>query len=70
MHFHQGIQTEKTYSMVEALKRNERVKINIDSTIADGLAVNLAGVNTFHNLKGGILDKMVGIAYYLIVSAP
>ncbi|XP_045453268.1 L-threonine ammonia-lyase-like [Melitaea cinxia] len=54
-----GIQTEKTYSMVEALKRNERVKINIESTIADGLAVNLAGVNTFHNLKGGILDKMV-----------
>lgn len=45
--------------MVEALKRNERVKINIESTIADGLAVNLAGVNTFHNLKGGILDKMV-----------
>lgn len=45
--------------MVEALKRNERVKIVIDSTIADGLGVNLAGVNTFHNLKSGILDKMV-----------
>ncbi|XP_032521299.1 L-threonine ammonia-lyase-like [Danaus plexippus] len=54
-----GIQTEKAYSMVEALKRNERVKIVIDSTIADGLGVNLAGVNTFHNLKSGILDKMV-----------
>lgn len=45
--------------MVEALKRNERVKIVVDSTIADGLGVSLAGVNTFHNLKAGILDKMV-----------
>ncbi|CAH2231688.1 jg2346 [Pararge aegeria aegeria] len=55
-----GIQTEKAYSMVEALKRGERVKINIDATIADGLGVGLAGVNTFYNLKnGGILDKMV-----------
>lgn len=53
--------------MVEALKRNERVKITIDSTIADGLAVNLAGVNTFHNLKSGILDKMVRISFTVFI---
>lgn len=44
--------------MVEALKKNERVFITIDSTIADGLAVNKVGVNTFHNIKG-LVDKMV-----------
>lgn len=44
--------------MVEALKKNERVFIPIDSTIADALSVNRVGVNTFFNLKG-IVDKMV-----------
>ncbi|XP_022116547.1 L-threonine ammonia-lyase-like [Pieris rapae] len=53
-----GICTEKACSMVEALKKNERVAITIDSTIADGLAVNMVGVNTFYNLKG-LIDKMV-----------
>ncbi|CAH0400542.1 unnamed protein product [Chilo suppressalis] len=53
-----GICTDKTSSMVEALRKNERVFINIDTTIADGLAVNIVGVNTFHSLKGNV-DKMV-----------
>ncbi|KAL0819570.1 hypothetical protein ABMA28_007661 [Loxostege sticticalis] len=53
-----GITTDKTCAMVEALRKNERVKIDIESTIADGLAVNLVGVNTFHTLKG-VLDKMI-----------
>lgn len=46
--------------MVEALKKNERIFLPLDTTIADGLAVNKVGVNTFYNLKSGILDKMVG----------
>ncbi|CAG4957499.1 unnamed protein product [Colias eurytheme] len=53
-----GVQTEKTCSMVESFKKNERVAITIDSTIADGLAVNMVGVNAYYNLKG-LLDKMV-----------
>ncbi|XP_050674988.1 L-threonine ammonia-lyase-like [Leptidea sinapis] len=53
-----GVQTVKTCSMVESLKKNERTPILIEATIADGLAVNLVGVNTFYNLKG-MLDKMV-----------
>ncbi|KAL0869050.1 hypothetical protein ABMA27_007367 [Loxostege sticticalis] len=53
-----GIQTDKTYAMVEAFRKNERVRIEIESTIADGLSVNTVGVNTFHTLKG-TLDKMI-----------
>ncbi|XP_028176507.1 uncharacterized protein LOC114364520 isoform X2 [Ostrinia furnacalis] len=53
-----GITTDKTCSMVEALRKNERIKLEIDTTIADGLAVNMVGVNTFYNLKG-VVDKMI-----------
>ncbi|CAK1550492.1 unnamed protein product [Leptosia nina] len=53
-----GICTEKACSMVEALKKNERVSVTIDSTIADGLGVNMVGVNSFYNIKG-MVDKMV-----------
>ncbi|KAJ0173576.1 hypothetical protein K1T71_010725 [Dendrolimus kikuchii] len=53
-----GVETDKTCSMVESLRKNERIYLDIDTTIADGLAVNMVGVNTFHNLKG-IVDKMI-----------
>ncbi|CAK1583730.1 unnamed protein product [Parnassius mnemosyne] len=53
-----GVETERTCSMVESLRKNERIYFPIDSTIADGLAVNRVGVNTFHNIKG-LADKMV-----------
>lgn len=46
--------------MVEALRKNDRVFVTIDSTLADGLAVNKVGVNTFYNLKG-LVDKMVTV---------
>lgn len=50
--------------MVEALRKNERVFVTIESTIADGLAVPMVGVNTFHTVKG-IIDKMVRILLLL-----
>ncbi|KAJ8714085.1 hypothetical protein PYW08_007705 [Mythimna loreyi] len=53
-----GIVTDHTNSMVEALRKNERVFINLEPSIADGLSVNKVGVNTFFNLKG-VVDKMV-----------
>ncbi|CAH0594300.1 unnamed protein product [Chrysodeixis includens] len=53
-----GVQTDKCCGMVEALRKNDRVFVTIDSTLADGLAVNKVGVNTFYNLKG-MVDKMV-----------
>ncbi|CAH0690237.1 unnamed protein product [Spodoptera exigua] len=53
-----GVETDKSCSMMEALKKNERVFVPIDSTIADALAVNKVGVNTFFSLKG-MVDKMV-----------
>ncbi|KAH9639290.1 hypothetical protein HF086_014154 [Spodoptera exigua] len=52
------VYVNKTYSMVEALRKNERIFLTLEPTIADGLAVNKVGVNTFYNLKG-VLDKMV-----------
>lgn len=55
--------------MVESLRKNERVFITIDSTIADGLAVNKIGVNTFYNCKG-MVDKMVCILAQLNESFP
>ncbi|KAG6455488.1 hypothetical protein O3G_MSEX009208 [Manduca sexta] len=53
-----GVETDKTCSMTEALRKNERIYFAIDSTIADGLGVNMVGVNTFYNIKGHV-DKMV-----------
>ncbi|XP_049704597.1 L-threonine ammonia-lyase [Helicoverpa armigera] len=53
-----GIVTDKTFSMVEALRKNERICITLEPSIADGLAVNKVGVNTFHNVKG-LVDKMI-----------
>ncbi|KOB70555.1 Pyridoxal phosphate-dependent enzyme and Amino acid-binding ACT domain containing protein [Operophtera brumata] len=52
-----GIETDKTCSMVESLRKNERIVLDIETTIADALAVNMVGVNTFHNIKGLIVVK-------------
>ncbi|XP_041969460.1 L-threonine ammonia-lyase-like [Aricia agestis] len=53
-----GIESNKTSSMIEALKKNERVYVNLETSIADGLSVNMVGVNSFHNVKDKV-DKMV-----------
>ncbi|KAJ2953370.1 hypothetical protein O0L34_g960 [Tuta absoluta] len=54
-----GIETDKTCSMVESLRKNERVFMEIEpGTIADSLAINMVGVNTFYNVKG-LVDKMI-----------
>ncbi|XP_012544440.1 L-threonine ammonia-lyase [Bombyx mori] len=53
-----GVETDKTCSMVESLRKNERIHLDIDSTIAEGLAVNVVGTNTFYNIKG-LVDKIV-----------
>ncbi|XP_052756716.1 L-threonine ammonia-lyase-like, partial [Galleria mellonella] len=53
-----GVETDKNCSMVESLRKNERIKMNISSTIADEIAVPMVGVNTFYNIKG-LVDKMI-----------
>ncbi|KAL4717907.1 hypothetical protein ACJJTC_001325 [Scirpophaga incertulas] len=53
-----GVTTDKTSSMVQSLRKNEIITLDIDTTIADGLAVNTVGVNAFYNLKG-VVDKMI-----------
>ncbi|KAJ8723859.1 hypothetical protein PYW07_007839 [Mythimna separata] len=55
-----GVESEKTRSMTESLKKNERIFLPMEFSIADGLAVNKVGVNTFHTLNNaGLLTKMV-----------
>lgn len=51
--------------MTESLKKNERIFMPIDTSIADGLSVNKVGVNTFYTIKGPppIVDKMVNRKY-------
>lgn len=51
--------------MAEALRKNERIYLAIENTIADGLAVCTVGVNSFHNLKG-LVDKMVNSNQYIL----
>ncbi|KAG7297897.1 hypothetical protein JYU34_018652 [Plutella xylostella] len=53
-----GIQTDKTFAMTETLRKNERVHIAINNTIAEGLAINKVGVNSFASIKGTV-DKMI-----------
>lgn len=50
--------------MTESLRKNERILLEIGSTIADGLAVPMVGANTFHNSKG-VVDKMVSLSIQL-----
>lgn len=54
--------------MTESLKKNERIFMPIDSSIADGLSVNKVGVNTFYTIKGPppIVDKMVNRKSWII----
>ncbi|CAB3245689.1 unnamed protein product [Arctia plantaginis] len=55
-----GIETDKTCSMTESLRKNERIFFPIDSTISDGLSVPKVGVNTLYTIsRGGLVDKMV-----------
>lgn len=55
--------------MTESLKKNERIFLTIDSSIADGLGVNKVGVNTFHTLNaGGKVDKMVYFFFIFVGS--
>ncbi|CAG9132861.1 unnamed protein product [Plutella xylostella] len=53
-----GIETEKTCSMTESVRRDELTAVPYADSIADGLAVSLAGVNSFASIKG-MVDKMV-----------
>ncbi|GBP85808.1 hypothetical protein EVAR_65872_1 [Eumeta japonica] len=57
-----GLGTEKCHSMMDAVKQKERIFLTIDCSLADGLAVNKVGVNTFFSIMcGGLVDKMVQV---------
>lgn len=51
--------------MAESVKKNERVYFTVEPTLADGLAVNTVGVNTFHSIKG-LVDRMVNFQLIVI----
>ncbi len=51
-----GVQAEGAPSMVDSLKKSERVKLDAVSTIADGIAVKEPGENTFEMCRKYVDD--------------
>ncbi|MCM1029348.1 MAG: threonine ammonia-lyase [Pseudoflavonifractor sp.] len=56
-----GVQAEGAPSMAESVARNERIRLDSVSTIADGIAVKEPGVNTFEMVKKYV-DKIVTVS--------
>ena len=56
-----GVQAEGAPSMVKSLGRNERVKLDSVSTIADGIAVKEPGINTFE-MCSKYVDEIVTVS--------
>lgn len=56
-----GVQAEGAPSMVESLEKQERVRLDSVSTIADGIAVKEPGVNTYELCKEYV-DKIVTVS--------
>lgn len=52
---------------MESFKKNERIYLTVEHTLADALAVNTVGVNTFYSLKG-LVDRMVKFQVIIIYS--
>lgn len=56
-----GVQAEGAPSMVESLKKQERLRLDNVSTIADGIAVKEPGVNTYELCKRYV-DEIVTVS--------
>lgn len=56
-----GVQAEGAPSMEESIEKDERIRLNSVSTIADGIAVKEPGVNTFDMVKKYV-DKIVTVS--------
>lgn len=56
-----GIQAKGAPSMVDSIKKGERVRLDSVSTIADGIAVKEPGVNTF-DLCSKYVDEIVTVS--------
>lgn len=54
----QGVESEKCPSFSKAMERGEPVKVKIEPTLADGLAVPMVGYNAFETATP-LIDKMV-----------
>lgn len=55
-----GVQAEGAPSMAESIERDERIRLDAVSTIADGIAVKEPGINTFEMVKKYV-DKIVTV---------
>ena len=55
-----GVQAEGAPSMAESIERDERIRLDAVSTIADGIAVDELGINTFEMVKKYV-DKIVTV---------
>lgn len=56
------METERCPSFSKALEAGKPVQVQIESTLSDGLAVPLVGVNAFHTARS-LIDKMVNNLY-------
>lgn len=54
----QGVESERCAGFSKALEAGKPVPVAIDSTLADGLAVPIAGFNAYETAKS-LIDKMV-----------
>ena len=63
-----GIQAEGAPSMVESLKKNNRIRLDSVSTIADGIAVKEPGINTYEMCKKYV-DEIVTVSDDEVASA-
>lgn len=54
----QGVESEKCPSFSKAMEHGEPVKVKIEPTLADGLAVPMVGYNAFQTATP-LIDKMV-----------
>lgn len=63
-----GVQAEGAPSMVESLKKNNRIRLDSVSTIADGIAVKEPGINTYEMCKKYV-DEIVTVSDDEVASA-
>lgn len=63
-----GVQTEGAPSMVESLQKNNRIRLDSVSTIADGIAVKEPGINTFEMCQKYV-DEIVTVSDDEVASA-
>lgn len=56
------MESERCASYTKALEHGKPTPVEIEATLADGLAVPMVGYNAFHTAKP-LVDKVVSVKY-------